>query len=105
MRELGVNLRVTSGPAIERAGDLAAIVNDLDEGDVLFIEEIHRLARVFEEILYPAMEENSVLFSSVRFQSAMAQADVSSLAIPRSRLLGMAPIFSVRLSGCHRGTN
>jgi Holliday junction DNA helicase RuvB len=44
-RELGVNLRVTSGPAIERAGDLAAIVNDLDEGDVLFIDEIHRLAR------------------------------------------------------------
>ena len=43
-RELGVNLRVTSGPAIERAGDLAAIVNDLDEGDVLFIDEIHRLA-------------------------------------------------------------
>jgi hypothetical protein len=44
-RELGVNLRVTSGPAIERAGDLAAIVNDLDQGDVLFIDEIHRLAR------------------------------------------------------------
>jgi Holliday junction DNA helicase RuvB len=56
-RELGVNLRVTSGPAIERAGDLAAIVNDLDQGDVLFIDEIHRLARVVEEILYPAMED------------------------------------------------
>ena len=56
-RELGINLRVTSGPAIERAGDLAAIVNDLDEGDVLFIDEIHRLARVVEEILYPAMED------------------------------------------------
>jgi len=48
-RELGVNSRVTSGPAIERAGDLAAIVNDLDEGDVLFIDEIHRLARKVEE--------------------------------------------------------
>ncbi len=56
-RELGVNLRATSGPAIERAGDLAAIVNDLDEGDVLFIDEIHRLARQIEEILYPAMED------------------------------------------------
>jgi Holliday junction DNA helicase RuvB len=56
-RELGVNLRETSGPAIERASDLAAIVNDLDEGDVLFIDEIHRLARVVEEILYPAMED------------------------------------------------
>ncbi|MGH7932068.1 MAG: Holliday junction branch migration DNA helicase RuvB [Candidatus Binataceae bacterium] len=56
-RELGVNLRVTSGPAIERAGDLAAIVNDLEKGDVLFIDEIHRLARVVEEVLYPAMED------------------------------------------------
>jgi Holliday junction DNA helicase RuvB len=56
-RELGVNLRVTSGPAIERAGDLAAIVADLEKGDVLFIDEIHRLARVVEEILYPAMED------------------------------------------------
>jgi Holliday junction DNA helicase RuvB len=56
-RELGVNLRSTSGPAIERAGDLAAIVNDLDKGDILFIDEIHRLARPVEEILYPAMED------------------------------------------------
>lgn len=56
-RELRVNLRSTSGPAIERAGDLAAIVNDLDKGDVLFIDEIHRLARPVEEILYPAMED------------------------------------------------
>ena len=52
-----LNLRETSGPTIERAGDLAAIVNDLDEGEVLFIDEIHRLARVVEEILYPAMED------------------------------------------------
>jgi holliday junction DNA helicase RuvB len=56
-RELGANLRVTSGPAIERAGDLAAVVSDLNQGDVLFIDEIHRLARVVEEILYPAMED------------------------------------------------
>jgi holliday junction DNA helicase RuvB len=56
-RELGVNLRVTSGPAIERAGDIAAIVSDLNQGDVLFVDEIHRLARVVEEILYPAMED------------------------------------------------
>ena len=56
-RELGVNLRSTSGPAIERAGDLAAIVNDLERGDVFFIDEIHRLARPVEEILYPAMED------------------------------------------------
>jgi len=56
-RELGVNLRTTSGPAIERAGDLAAIVSDLGQRDVLFIDEIHRLARAVEEILYPAMED------------------------------------------------
>ncbi len=56
-RELRVNVRTTSGPAIERAGDLAAIVADLEKGDVLFIDEIHRLARVVEEILYPAMED------------------------------------------------
>ncbi len=56
-RELGVTLRSTSGPAIERAGDLAAIVNDLERGDVLFFDEIHRLSRAVEEILYPAMED------------------------------------------------
>ncbi len=56
-RELGVNIRYTSGPAIERAGDLAAILTSLDERDVLFIDEIHRLNRAVEEILYPAMED------------------------------------------------
>ncbi|MGH2732573.1 MAG: Holliday junction branch migration DNA helicase RuvB, partial [Actinomycetota bacterium] len=55
--ELGVGLRVTSGPVLERAGDLAAIVTNLEERDVLFIDEIHRLARPVEEILYPAMED------------------------------------------------
>ncbi len=55
--EMGVQLHVTSGPALERAGDLAAILTKLDEGDVLFIDEIHRLSRAVEEILYPAMED------------------------------------------------
>src|SRR6188768_2920152 len=55
--ELGVHLHVTSGPALERAGDLAAILTKLDDGDVLFIDEIHRLSRAVEEILYPAMED------------------------------------------------
>lgn len=55
--ELGVRLRATSGPAIERAGDLAAILTNLQEGDVLFIDEIHRLNRSVEEVLYPAMED------------------------------------------------
>ncbi len=55
--EMGVRLHVTSGPALERAGDLAAILTKLDDGEVLFIDEIHRLARPVEEILYPAMED------------------------------------------------
>ncbi|MBS3995321.1 MAG: Holliday junction branch migration DNA helicase RuvB [Alkaliphilus sp.] len=55
--ELGVNFRITSGPAIERPGDLAAILTNLGENDVLFIDEIHRLNRTVEEILYPAMED------------------------------------------------
>lgn len=55
--ELGVNIRVTSGPAIERPGDLAALLTNLAAGDVLFIDEIHRLSRTVEEILYPAMED------------------------------------------------
>src|SRR5258707_15214366 len=56
-RELGVNVRYTSGPAVERPGDLAAVLTSLEERDVLFIDEIHRLNRVVEEILYPAMED------------------------------------------------
>src|SRR6187549_1232818 len=56
-RELGVNVRYTSGPAVERAGDLAAILTSLDDRDVLFIDEVHRLNRAVEEILYPAMED------------------------------------------------
>jgi Holliday junction DNA helicase RuvB len=55
--EMGVNIKVTSGPAIERAGDLAAILSNLRAGDILFIDEIHRLGRAVEEILYPAMED------------------------------------------------
>lgn len=59
-KEMGVNLRVTSGPAIEKQGDLVAILTSLNEGDVLFIDEIHRLSRNVEEILYPAMEDFSL---------------------------------------------
>ncbi len=55
--EMGVNIKVTSGPAIERPGDLAAVLNSLKENDVLFIDEIHRLNRTVEEVLYPAMED------------------------------------------------
>lgn len=56
-KELGVNIKVTSGPAIEKAGDLVSILTNLKEGDVLFIDEIHRLNKAIEEVLYPAMED------------------------------------------------
>ena len=55
--EMGTNLRITSGPAIEKAGDLASILTNLSDGDILFIDEIHRLGRSVEEILYSAMED------------------------------------------------
>ena len=58
--EMGVNIRVTSGPAIEKPGDLAALLTNLNPGDILFIDEIHRLNRVVEEILYPAMEDFAI---------------------------------------------
>ncbi len=58
--EMGVNMRTTAGPAIEKPGDMAAILNNLQEGDVLFIDEIHRLNRQVEELLYPAMEDYAI---------------------------------------------
>jgi Holliday junction DNA helicase RuvB len=58
--EMGVNIRVTAGPAVERAGDLAAILTNLQGGDILFIDEIHRLGRAVEEVLYPAMEDFAI---------------------------------------------
>lgn len=58
--EMGVNIRITSGPAIEKQGDLAALLTNLQEGDVLFIDEIHRLNRSVEEVLYPAMEDKAL---------------------------------------------
>lgn len=58
--EMGVNLRITSGPAIEKPGDLAALLTNLSENDVLFIDEIHRLSKSIEEILYPALEDNAL---------------------------------------------
>src|SRR5580765_4854102 len=59
-REMGVNIKATSGPVVERAGDLAALLTNLEQGDVLFIDEIHRLNHVVEEVLYPAMEDYQI---------------------------------------------
>ena len=57
---MGVNIKVTSGPAIEKPGEMAAILNNLSEGDILFVDEIHRLNRQVEEVLYPAMEDYEI---------------------------------------------
>ena len=70
--ELGVNFRVTSGPALERPGDLAAMLTNMEEGDVLFIDEIHRLPRTVEEILYPAMEDFSIDIMQGKGQGALS---------------------------------
>lgn len=58
--EMGVNIKITSGPAVEKPGELAAILNNLQEGDILFIDEIHRLSRQVEEVMYPAMEDYAI---------------------------------------------
>ena len=63
--EMGVSIRVTSGPAIERTGDLAAILTNLHPQDILFIDEIHRLSRAVEEVLYPAMEDHPTGISHI----------------------------------------
>ena len=59
-QEMGVNIRITSGPAIEKPGDLAALLSNLSENDILFVDEIHRLNRAVEEILYPSMEDYAI---------------------------------------------
>ena len=82
--ELDVGLRVTSGPALERAGDLAAILSNLDDGDVLFIDEMHRLPRAVEEVLYPAMEDFALDIVLGRGPSAQS----IRLDLPRFTLVG-----------------
>ncbi|MFP3853113.1 MAG: Holliday junction branch migration DNA helicase RuvB [Anaerolineales bacterium] len=82
--EMGVNLKPTSGPAIERAGDLAAILTNLQGGDILFIDEIHRLGRAVEEILYPAMEEYALDITLGKGPSARSL----RLQLPRFTIVG-----------------
>ncbi len=82
--EMGVNVRVTSGPAIEKPGDLAALLTNLNPGDILFIDEIHRLNRVVEEILYPAMEDFAIDIIVGKGPSANS----IRLDLPRFTLIG-----------------
>lgn len=82
--EMGVNIRVTSGPAIEKQGDLVAILSNLQQGDVLFIDEIHRLNRTVEEILYPAMEDGKIDIIIGKGPSARSY----QLSLPKFTLIG-----------------
>ncbi len=82
--EMGVNLRITSGPAIEKQGDLVAILSNLEPGDVLFIDEIHRLNRTVEEILYPAMEDGKIDIIIGKGPSARSY----QLSLPKFTLIG-----------------
>ena len=82
--EMGVNMKITSGPAIEKPGEMAAILNNLQEGDLLFVDEIHRLNRQVEEVLYPAMED----FAIDIMIGKGAPARSIRLELPRSTLVG-----------------
>ena len=82
--EMGVNIRITSGPAIEKAGDLAALLTNLSENDILFVDEIHRLNRAVEEILYPAMEDYAIDIIIGKGPSANS----IRLDLPRFTLIG-----------------
>ena len=82
--EMGVNIRSTSGPALEKPGDLAAILSNLSDGDVLFIDEIHRMSRAIEEILYPAMEDFFIDIITGKGPSA----STIKLPLPKFTLIG-----------------
>ena len=82
--EMGVNMKVTSGPAIEKPGEMAAVLNSLQEGDVLFVDEIHRLNRQVEEVLYPAMEDFAIDIMLGKDSSARS----IRLELPRFTLVG-----------------
>ena len=82
--EMGVSIRITSGPAIEKTGDLAALLTNLNPGDILFIDEIHRLNRTVEEILYPAMEDYAIDIMIGKGPSANS----IRLDLPRFTLIG-----------------
>jgi Holliday junction DNA helicase RuvB len=90
-RELGVNIKITSGPVLEKPGDLAGLLTNLDHGDILFIDEIHRLRPVIEEYLYPAMEDYRI---EIRLSEG-ARAQTVSMKIERFTLIGATTRFGL----------
>lgn len=101
-RELGVNLKSTSGPAIEKVGDLAAILTNLTPGDVLFIDEIHRLSRTIEEVLYPAMESGTldiILGKGPSARTIQLELPSFTLVAATTRIAGLSAPLRSRFSG------
>ena len=99
--EMGVQIRITSGPAIEKPGDLAALLTNLQEGDVLFIDEIHRLSRQVEEVLYPALEDYALDIMIGKGPSAQS----IRINLPRFTLVGAttrarSPVLCGTVSAC-----
>ncbi len=90
-KEMGVGIKVTSGPAISKAGDLAAIITNLQEGDILFIDEIHRLNKTIEEILYPAMED----FALDIILGKGPSAQILRLDLPKFTLIGATTRYNL----------
>lgn len=99
-REMEANIRITSGPALERVGDLAAILTNLDDGDVLFIDEIHRMNRNIEEVLYPAMEDYALDLVIGKGPSARTL----RLDLKRFTLIGATTRLSLLSSHCATGS-
>ena len=103
--EMGVKIRVTAGPAIERAGDLASILSILNKGDVLFIDEVHRLGRVVEEVLYPAMEDfalDIVLGKGLKAQSIRLKLPPFTIVGATTRLALMTAPLRTRFGAIYR---
>ena len=100
-QEMGAGIRVTSGPAIEKPGDLAALLTNLNEGDILFVDEIHRLNRSVEEILYPAMEDYALDIIVGKGPSANS----IRLDLPRFTLIGAASARAITSSASGRVTS
>lgn len=90
-KEMGVGIKVTSGPAISKAGDLAAIITNLQQGDILFIDEIHRLPKVIEEVLYPAMED----FALDIILGKGPSAQILRLDLPKFTLIGATTRYNL----------
>ena len=102
-QEMGVQIRITSGPAIEKPGDLAALLTNLQEGDILFIDEIHRLSRQVEEVLYPALEDFALDIMIGKGPSAQSiRINLPRFTLPGCAILNSHPLSFAMITGVVR---